>query len=80
MKCLQCKSEDILKDITVFDQAHGGALSTLIVGFHKNPEALLFKKTEAAYVMGNVCLSCGFLMLSISKSDAVALSEAKKQL
>ena len=75
MKCLQCGSQDIVWNVEVFDRSHGGALKNLSVGVHRNPDALLFKSTKFASVNGNVCADCGFLMLSVSESDAASLSQ-----
>ena len=78
MKCLQCESQDTVRNVEVFDQNRGGRLINLEVGIHENPSAFIFKGTKFAKVRGNVCISCGFLMLSVSKADAISLGEVSK--
>ena len=79
MKCLQCDSEDIVRNVEVFDQTAHGA-GNLSIGIHRNPDAMLFKNTKLAKIKGNVCASCGYLMLSVSRMDAASLSKIKKQI
>ena len=78
MKCLQCESQDTVRNVEVFDESHGRRLNNLEVGIHENPSAFIFKGTKFAKVRGNVCVSCGFLMFSVSKADAISLGKVLK--
>ena len=75
MKCLQCDSERLVKDVRVVDQTDIGVKFDLKLEVERNPEAWIFKGVEEGVLKANVCAECGFVMLSVSPDDAKRLEE-----
>ena len=70
MKCLQCSSERIVRNVRVVDRAHANMKSDLRIEVYENPDAVLFKGAHGEVLKANVCAECGFVMLSVSVSEA----------
>lgn len=78
MNCVQCGSIDIVENVDVFDQAHGGVVHSLTLGVYKRPKAMLFKGRRVAKAFCNVCVDCGFVMLKVTKFDAARIKGMKR--
>ena len=78
MKCLQCGSSDIVQDVHVADHGDAGIVGDLAFEVHEAPEAWIFKGTHRAVLRGTVCTDCGYVMFSVSVSDARKLKKYKK--
>ena len=79
MKCVQCGSDDIVRDVNVFDRGHSDIKYNLTLGVFKRPKAMFFKAARAVVpAKGNVCADCGFVMLSVSKFDAGRLKRMSR--
>ncbi|WPD20891.1 MAG: hypothetical protein SD837_11845 [Candidatus Electrothrix scaldis] len=78
MKCIQCGSPDIVRDVKVVDHGHYNTPMDLGFEVHEAPEAWVFKGTHRAVLKGNVCVDCGYVMFSVSVSDAQKLKKYKK--
>ena len=73
MKCLQCESKNIVKNVRAVDKGHNNYKSDLELQVHENPNALIFKGTYYGVLKANVCVDCGFVMFSVSIADAKTL-------
>ena len=78
MKCLQCGSEDLVRDVRVVDRADYNARQDLKLEVYDAPAALMFKGPHEAKLLAQVCADCGFVMLSVSKKDAGILKKYKR--
>ena len=78
MKCLQCQSERIVKNISVIERGHNNFRRNLALEVYDDPTALIFKGPHEAKLKANVCCECGFVMLSVSISDAQMLEQIQK--
>ncbi|PHS10662.1 MAG: hypothetical protein COA78_10900 [Blastopirellula sp.] len=77
MKCLQCNSERIVMNVRAVDrEQHHKHDLTLEV--YENPDAWVFKGVHEGVLKGNVCADCGFVMFSLSVSDAQKLERHQK--
>jgi len=77
MKCLQCESDDVLRNLRVVDRGDYNVKSDLKLEVESRPEAMIFRGTEAAAIKANVCCQCGFVMMSIARSKAQLLKKVK---
>lgn len=77
MKCLQCGSSDIVRNVRAFDRDHGGLGQDLPLQVHNNPDAMFFKGPELFPLKANVCAQCGFVMLSVSRDEAKRIKAVK---
>ena len=77
MKCLQCESDDIIRNVRVVDRGDHHAKYNLSLEVYANPKAWVFKDTKTGHVRANVCADCGFVMMTVSKADAQKLKRAK---
>ena len=73
MKCLQCQSERLVHDAQAVDYFEYGLKKPLKLELDSNPDAWLFKGTEAGQIHASVCADCGFVMFSMEKADAEKL-------
>lgn len=80
MKCLQCQSERLVHGARVADYIDMGVRSTLKLELDTNPEAWLFKGTEAGELRAKICADCGFVMFSLTKEDAEKLYRIEKRM
>ena len=76
MKCVQCDSINIVRNVQILDLGPGG-FRNLKAGVEKRPKAMIFKDMRAVDIHGNVCVECGFVMLSVSKGGAQRLRNDK---
>ena len=79
MKCLQCGSSNLVLDARPVDQLDPGITSDLKIEVYGNPEAWIFKGTTAGSLRANVCVDCGFVMMTVSKEDAQRLAKTKNK-
>ncbi len=77
MKCLQCGSDNLVLDARPVDQFDLGMTSDLKIEAYANPDAWIFKGTTQGSLRANVCVNCGFVMMSVSKEDAQRLAQTK---
>ena len=77
MKCLQCESERIVKDVRAVDYSYG-EVRDLKLEVYEEPDAWIFKGTQDGVLKGNVCVDCGFVMFSMSLEDAKKLERHQK--
>ena len=73
MKCLQCESERIVKNVRAINYGHGGLRYDLRLLGYNNPDAWIFKDSYELVLKANVCADCGFVMFSVSIEDAQKL-------
>ncbi len=78
MKCLQCGSEDLVRDVRVVDRGDGNLRQDLKLEVYDNPGALIFKGAHEGKLVAQVCVECGFVMLSVSKKDAEILKKCRR--
>ncbi len=79
MKCLQCGSKDIVKNVRIVDRGDHLTRHDLNLEVYANPSAWVFKDAKQGILRANVCAECGFVMISVSKSDAIKLKQAKQK-
>lgn len=77
MKCLQCGSEDIVKNLRVVDRGNGNVRGDLNIEVESVPDAIFFKGIRKAALRANVCAECGSVTLNVAKHDAEMLKNAK---
>ncbi|MCM8543347.1 MAG: hypothetical protein NE328_23965 [Lentisphaeraceae bacterium] len=77
MRCLQCQSTDIVKDVRVVDHTDSLHKVDLKLEVYAKPDAWIFKEAHEGTLKANVCAYCGFVMLNVSVDDAMKLK--KKQ-
>ena len=77
MKCLQCGSEDIVKDVRAVDYTDSITKKDLKLEVYSNPSAWIFKEPHEGIIKANVCANCGFIMFNLSVADAVKLKNKK---
>ena len=78
MKCLQCGSERVVKDVRVVDHGHNyGMKFDLTLEAYRDSNAWVFKGAEAFPLQANVCAACGFVMLSVSPQDAQRIEQLR---
>ena len=75
MKCLQCHSEEIVKDVHLIDRGNGDANHDIRLVTYNDPNAWVLKGAQEGKLTANVCVKCGFVMLSTSISEAISLQE-----
>ena len=64
----------MVQGVNVMDRGHSDFRHNLALGIFKRPKAMMFKQPRAVVdVKANVCVACGFVMLSVSTSDAARL-------
>ena len=78
MKCLQCGSDDIVKNVRIVDRGDHNTRHNLSLEVYAKPSAWIFKEAKQGILKANVCADCGFVMMSVSKSEAIMLKKAKK--
>ena len=78
MKCLQCGSPDIARNVRAVDRGEGNAAMNLCLEVYKDPSAWVFKGTRKGKLKANVCIHCGFVMFALSKADARMIGIMKK--
>ena len=79
MKCLQCESERIVKNVRTVDHGDGGRILDLTLEVYNKPDALIFKEAVAGVLKANVCVDCGFVMFAVSTKDAEKLERYQKE-
>ena len=77
MKCLQCQSERLVLDAKAVDYIDMTIKRTLKVELDANPDAWLFKGTQAGELQATICADCGFVMWSMAKEDAEKLYQVR---
>ena len=78
MKCLQCESDDIVRNLRVVDRGHNNGTKDLEIEVQSNPRGLIFKGTIKAAIRANVCYQCGFVMLNVARRKAKALKDKNR--
>lgn len=78
MKCLQCRSERIVKNVRMADYAHGGAENGAKLVAYRKPDATFFRGAVQFPLIANVCTECGFVMLSVSAYHAKRIEAMHK--
>ena len=73
MKCLQCQSKRLVHKARTVDYIDMTIKKRLRLELDSNPDAWLFKGTEAGELNACVCADCGFVMFSMAKEDAEKL-------
>ena len=73
MKCLQCQSERLVHDAKAVDYFDMAMKRPLKLELDSNPDAWLFKGTQAGELNASICSDCGFVMFSMAKEDAEKL-------
>jgi hypothetical protein len=73
MKCLQCQSERLVHKAKAVDYFDMAMKKPLKLELDSNPDAWLFKGTQAGELNASVCADCGFVMFSMAKEDAEKL-------
>ena len=73
MKCLQCQSERLVTEANAVDYFDMAIKRPLKLELDSNPEAWVFKGTQAGELKATVCADCGFVMFSMTKEDAERL-------
>ncbi|MEO1618381.1 MAG: hypothetical protein AAFV88_21190 [Planctomycetota bacterium] len=73
MKCMQCQSERLVRDVQAVDYFDMAAKQPLKLELDANPEAWIFKGTTGGELRASVCTECGFVMFSMAKEDAERL-------
>ena len=67
MRCTQCNSEKLIKNVRALDRTQQLGNSDLSLEIYRDPDALFFKKPLALKLKPLVCSECGFVMFSIAK-------------
>ena len=75
MKCLQCDSERIVRDVRAVDYSDNTLRRDLKLEVYRDPNALIFKGTIDGTLKANVCVDCGFVMFNVSTKDALKLEK-----
>jgi len=78
MKCLQCNSDEIVKNVRAIDD-NRNYKGDLRLEVYENPNALLFRGTNKLPLTANVCSDCGFVMWFVSKENASFLKDFNKK-
>ena len=78
MKCLQCQSERIVKNVRAVDKGESNMTLDLSLEVYSDPQAWIFKGTQRGVLKANVCVECGFVMFNVSVEDAKNLERFKK--
>ena len=78
MKCLQCESKRIVKNVRAIDKGDGNVKRDLTLEVYEDPNAWIFKGAHEGVLSGNVCVDCGFVMFCVSKADALKLEKHQK--
>jgi len=73
LKCLQCNSTDIVKNVRAVDRSHSNSINDLKLEVYENPNALFFKGVYEGRLKANICVDCGFVMWNISVIEARSL-------
>ena len=79
MKCLQCGSDDIVKNVRAVDHTDYKSKTDFKLEVYAKPEAWIFKEPHEGTVRANVCASCGYIMFNLSLEDAIKLKNKKKE-
>ena len=66
MKCTQCNSEKIIKNVRVIDRDHASH-HDLSLEIYRDPNAMFFKQPLAIKLQPLICADCGFVMFSLAK-------------
>ena len=73
--CAKCGSERVVPRARVIDRGdYNSDSGNVRVGVERNPEALLFSRTEQTDISARICGECGYVELFVE--DAAALYEA----
>jgi uncharacterized OB-fold protein len=75
MKCLQCGSTDIVKEVRVVDRGNNDFKSDLNLEVYEEPNAFIFKGTHKGKLSANVCVDCGFVMFTVTTDAARELKK-----
>ena len=67
MKCTQCNSEKLIKNVRALDRTQQIGNSDLSLEIYQDPEAMFFKQPLAIKLQPLICADCGFVMFSIAK-------------
>ena len=78
MKCLQCNSEDIVRNVRAIDHTKNNKTDLSLEGY-EDRKAIFFKGTFRVPLTANVCVDCGFVMWSISTNSAATLKELDRK-
>ena len=78
MKCLQCESERIVKNVRAVDRGDTNMKLDLRIEVYDNPDAWIFKGAVEGILKANVCVDCGFVMFAVSTEDAEKLERYQK--
>lgn len=73
MKCLQCQSERLVHSAKAVDYFDATMKKPLKLELDANPDAWLFKGTQAGELNASVCADCGSVTFSMAKEDAEKL-------
>jgi hypothetical protein len=79
MKCVQCGSERIVKNVVAIDHGHMNHPQDLQIGVYENPQALFMKGAHLANLKAHVCADCGFVMFSVPVEKARELAQFQKE-
>ena len=79
MKCLQCESERIVKNVRALDCGDSNMKLDLRIEVYDNPDAWIFKGAVGGTLKANVCVDCGFVMVAVSTADAQKLERYQKK-
>ena len=74
MKCLQCGSADIVRDVRAVDQSHVDVMD-LKLQVYTDPGAMIFKGARDFPMLANVCVDCGFVMLFVETHHAQRIKQ-----
>ena len=77
MKCLQCKSERIVKNVRVVDRGNNNYRRDLKLEVYESPDNIFFRGEHEAVLKANVCAKCGFVMFTVSIEEATELERHK---
>lgn len=79
MKCLQCQSTRLVRNARAVDHLDHLTKLGLRLEVDADPDAWLFKGTEAGTLTAHICADCGFVMFFMAKQDAEKLYEVQER-
>ena len=67
MKCTQCNSEKIIRNIRAIDRSQAIKHQDFSLEIYRDPNAMFFKEPLELKLQPLVCSDCGFVMFSLSE-------------
>lgn len=78
-KCLECKSERIIKDALALDRSSSESHYVMWVAIDEKPDALMFKNRIYSDVKADVCGDCGFIQYYAKDPERLWLAYQKRK-